>query len=141
MATQKNRVVSSVLYLGQTVRQSRVYIATQAAFQISEDDQDVNPAQASFNGFARVAYNEMEVGKVSTIDLPATIDPSSFEAFIQELMCDATEDEVAIRDGQRFVSELTLTDDLTKDVSRLGPLTRKPPFWSVRRRVKKMSAP
>lgn len=98
----------------------RIYIATQAAFQISDDDQDVNPAQATFNGFARVAYNEMEVGKVSTIDLPATIDPTSFEAFVQELMCDAAEDEVAIRDGQRFTSELALTDDLTKDVSRLG---------------------
>lgn len=124
---QLRRIVSCLqsYILAKRSDNPRVYIATQAAFQISEDDQDVNPAQASFNGFARVAYNEMEVGKVSTIDLPATIDPSSFEAFIQELMCDATEDEVAIRDGQRFVSELTLTDDLTKDVSRLGAFDTK----------------
>ena len=119
---QLRRIVSCLQSYIQAKRSDspRVYIATQSAFQISDDDHDVNPAQASFNGFARVAYNEMEVGTVSTIDLPATIDPTTFEAFVQELICDASEDEVAIRDGQRFVSELTLTDDLTKDVSRLG---------------------
>ncbi|MCU0710997.1 MAG: SDR family NAD(P)-dependent oxidoreductase [Pirellula sp.] len=123
---QLRRIVSCLqsYILAKRLDNPRIYIATQAAFQISDDDQDVNPAQASFNGFARVAYNEMEVGKVSTIDLPATIDPSSFESFIQELMCDAAEDEIAIRDGQRFVSELTLTDDLTKDVSRLGSVDK-----------------
>ncbi|XZE18095.1 SDR family NAD(P)-dependent oxidoreductase [Pirellulaceae bacterium SH449] len=119
---QLRRIVSCLqsYILAKRSDNPRVYIATQAAFQISDDDQDVNPAQSTFNGFARVAYNEMEVGKVSTIDLPATIDPASFDAFIQELMCDAAADEVTIRDGQRFVSELALTDDLTKDRSRLG---------------------
>lgn len=98
----------------------RLYLLTQAAFSVLPSDNEINPAQATFNGFARVAFNELEGGKFTSIDLPASIDETTFEALIQELICDASEDEIALREGQRYTSELTLTDDLTKDNSRVS---------------------
>ncbi|MEZ6138519.1 MAG: SDR family NAD(P)-dependent oxidoreductase [Pirellulaceae bacterium] len=98
----------------------RLYLLTQSAFCVVPSDNEVNPAQASFNGFARVAFNELESGRFTSIDLPSAIDETTFEALIQELICDAPQDEIALRQGQRFTSELTLTDDLTKDNSRVA---------------------
>lgn len=95
----------------------RLYLLTQAAFAVVPSDTEVNPAQSTFNGFARVAFNELEGGQITTIDLPSSIEEATFEALIQELICDAPQDEVALREGLRYTSELTLTDDLTKDNS------------------------
>lgn len=127
---QLRRIVTALQAYFRTKRSDtpRVYLLTQSAFQVIPSDTELNPAQASFNGFARVAFNELEVGRVSTIDLPSSIDPASFEALIQELICDGAEDEIAIRDGQRFVSELALTEDLTKDISRVGYFDKDNPI-------------
>lgn len=95
----------------------RIYLLTQGAFQVAAQDGEVNPAQSSLNGFARVAFNELESGRFTSIDLPTVIDEESFSALIQELLCDADADEVAIRDGQRLSSELGLTEALTCDQS------------------------
>ncbi len=98
----------------------RLYLLTQAGFSVVPTDKEINPAQTTFNGFARVAFNELEGGQLTSIDLPASIDEATFEALIQELICDAAQDEIALRDGQRYTSELVLTDDLTKDNSRVS---------------------
>ncbi len=84
----------------------RLYLLTQSAFSVLPTDHEVNPAQTAFNGFARVAFNELEGGQLTTIDLPASIDEATFEALIQELICDAPQDEIALRDGRRYTSEL-----------------------------------
>jgi NAD(P)-dependent dehydrogenase (short-subunit alcohol dehydrogenase family)/acyl carrier protein len=97
----------------------RLYLLTQAGFSVLPSDTEVNPAQATFNGFARVAFNELEAGQLTSIDLPSSIDEATFETLIQELICDAPQDEIALREGQRYTSELALTDDLTKDNSRV----------------------
>ncbi len=101
-------------------RVPRLYLLTQSGFHVLPTDQEINPAQATFNGFARVAFNELEAGQFTTIDLPTSIDEATFEALIQELICDGLHDEVALREGQRYVSELALSDDLTKDNSRVS---------------------
>ena len=98
----------------------RIYLLTQAGFSVLPTDKEINPAQTTFNGFARVAFNELEGGQLTSIDLPSSIDEVTFEALIQELICDAAQDEVALREGQRYTSELALTDDLTKDNSRVA---------------------
>ncbi len=119
---QLRRVVTALQALFSVPRNDslRIYLVTQSAFQVVPSDTEINPAQTTFNGFARVAFNELEIGRFSSIDLPMSIDAASFEALIQELICDGLEDEIAIREGQRFVSELALTDELTKDVSVVG---------------------
>lgn len=103
----------------------RVYVVTQAAHHVVPDDTELNPAQSAFNGFCRVAFNEMEVGRVTSIDLPNETSPECFAAFVQELICNAPDDEIAIRDGRRFTSELSLVDDLTKDISQVGRISEQ----------------
>jgi len=98
----------------------RLYLLTQSGFSVLPTDIEINPAQSAFNGFARVAFNELEGGQMTSIDLPASIDEATFEALVQELICDAPQDEIALREGHRYTSELALTDDLTKDNSRVS---------------------
>ena len=119
---QLRKIVSMVkgLFAAKLPKIPRFYLLTQAGFQVVPSDKEVNPAQATFNGFARVAFNELDGGQMTSIDLPSSIDEGTFESLIQELLCDAPEDEIALREGQRYTSELTLTNDLTKDNSRVS---------------------
>ncbi|TWT93121.1 type I polyketide synthase [Neorhodopirellula pilleata] len=105
----------------------RIYVVTQAGHQVTPSDAELNPSQSTFNGFCRVAFNELEVGRVTSIDLPKQVGDECFDAFIQELICDAPEDEIAIRDGRRFTSELSLVDDLTKDITQVGRIREDAP--------------
>ncbi|MFO0940905.1 MAG: SDR family NAD(P)-dependent oxidoreductase [Pirellulales bacterium] len=127
---QLRRIVTALQALFNSPRSDapRIYLLTQSAFQVVPSDTELNPAQSTFNGFARVAFNELEIGRFTSIDLPMSIDAASFEALIQELICDGVEDEIAIREGQRFVSELALTDALTKDISAIGTLNEQQPI-------------
>lgn len=119
---QLRRIVSMLqgLFAAKLPVIPRLYLLTQSGFSVLPTDSEVNPAQTTFNGFARVAFNELEGGQLTSIDLPASIDEATFEALIQELICDASQDEIALREGQRYTSELALTDDLTKDNSRVS---------------------
>ncbi len=108
------------LFEAKLPKMPRLYLLTQAGFQVLPTDKEINPAQTTFNGFARVAFNELDGGQMTSIDLPSSIDESTFEALIQELICDAPQDEIALREGQRYTSELALTDDLTRDNSRVS---------------------
>ncbi len=119
---QLRKVVSMLqgLFAAKLPQIPRLYLLTQAGFSVLPTDKEINPAQTTFNGFARVAFNELEGGQMTSIDLPSSIDEATFEALIQELICDAPQDEVALREGQRYTSELTLTDDLHKDNSRVS---------------------
>lgn len=97
----------------------RVYLATQMGFAIDDDDVELDPGSAAIDGFARVAANELEGFRVSTIDLPIDLaDEGPLEAMTLELICDATEDEVAIRGDIRWVSELRENKVLSDDVIR-----------------------
>lgn len=104
----------------QLARKPRIYTLTQSAVQVIPNDRVVNPVQSTFTGFAHVAFNEIDLVDFTTIDLPPVIRESSWEAVVQELICDAREDEVAIREGTRFVSELALTDSITADRTVVG---------------------
>ncbi|MFK8112095.1 MAG: SDR family NAD(P)-dependent oxidoreductase [Rubripirellula sp.] len=98
-------------------KRPRVYVVTHAAFQMDEYDGVVNPASATINGFVRVASNELDGFRFTTVDLPADLDDDTvIESLVLELVCDAEEDEVAIRGDLRLVSELMETGALTNDV-------------------------
>ncbi|PZP06938.1 Acyl transferase domain-containing protein [Pseudomonas sp. NFPP10] len=99
----------------------RAYVITHNAFKIMDNDAPVQPAQTALAGFARVAFNEIEGVRFSSVDLPATPSAADINACLRELICDAPQDEVAIRHGRRFSSRLEvqpwLADALVEDVA------------------------
>ena len=97
-------------------KRPRVYVVTSGAFSIDEYDAAAQPHSAALNGFARVAANELEGFKFSSIDLPSEPGDDEMEALVLELICDAAEDEVAIRGDSRMISQLLETGSLTDDV-------------------------
>jgi acyl transferase domain-containing protein/NAD(P)-dependent dehydrogenase (short-subunit alcohol dehydrogenase family)/NADPH:quinone reductase-like Zn-dependent oxidoreductase len=95
----------------------RAYVLTHGAFSLSERDAPVEPAQTALNGFARVAFNEIDGMRFSTVDLPVQASGEEFDSAVLELLADAPEDEIAIRGSQRYASELV------NDLSILEPKT------------------
>ncbi|HEY4297124.1 MAG TPA: SDR family NAD(P)-dependent oxidoreductase [Paraburkholderia sp.] len=105
------------------VQRPRAYLLTHNAFNASDNDAPVQPAQTALNGFARVAFNELEGMRFSTIDIPAAATGDDIDAAILELLCDAPEDEVAIRRGRRLFSRLAVTPVLAQPRIEPVPLT------------------
>ncbi|NKJ47555.1 hypothetical protein CIC12_12540 [Burkholderia sp. SG-MS1] len=98
----------------------RAYVLTRDAFSVTEHDAPVQPAQRALNGFARVAFNELEGMRFSTVDIPASTTDDDLDAAILELLCDAPEDEVAIRRGRRYFSRLAVSPVLAQP--RIEPM-------------------
>lgn len=96
-------------------RHPRVYVITQSAFQIPSYESNVEPAQTAINGFVRVAFNEIEGLRFSTVDIQQQIDDSLIDCLALELLCDSHHDEVALRGGLRLCSELRDSMLLTSD--------------------------
>jgi acyl transferase domain-containing protein/NAD(P)-dependent dehydrogenase (short-subunit alcohol dehydrogenase family)/acyl carrier protein len=96
-------------------RQPRVYVVTQGAFAVNEQDKNIQPSQSALNGFTRVAFNELEGLRFSSIDLPAKVNEDTVESLALELLCDDLHDEVALRGNFRLVSELVDSNMLTVD--------------------------
>lgn len=101
----------------------RTYVLTRNAFNASEGDAPVQPAQTALNGFARVAFNELDGMRFSSVDIPAAATDADVDAAILELLCDAPEDEVAIRRGRRLFSRLAVSPWLTQPRVEPVPLT------------------
>lgn len=93
----------------------RVYLVTQAAFAVNENETTIQPSQTALNGFARVAFNELDGFRFSTIDLPARINGDILDNLALELLCDDRHDEVALRGNLRLVSELLDSPVLSTD--------------------------
>ncbi|SAL65187.1 beta-ketoacyl synthase [Caballeronia peredens] len=95
----------------------RAYVVTRQAFALPQGasaEAAVEPAQTALNGFARVAFNELEGMRFTSIDMPSNPDANNAAALVAELLADAREDEVAIRDGRRFCSRLIADPALTE---------------------------
>ncbi len=105
-----------------TEERPRVYVVTQNAFAVQDGDECVNPVQTAINGFVRVAFNELEGLRFSTVDLPDHPNSETFETLVLELLCDDVHDEVAIRHGMRLTSELLESNVLTDDRLAYVPL-------------------
>jgi hypothetical protein len=93
----------------------RVYVVTQGAFAVNDQDKHIQPSQSALNGFTRVAFNELEGLRFSSIDLPTKVSEDSVESLALELLCDDIHDEVALRGNFRLVSELVDSPMLTDD--------------------------
>ncbi len=101
----------------------RAYVLTQGAFDVLGEQTPVEPAQTALNGFARVAFSEIEGMRFSTIDMPPAATDEEFDSAMLELLCDAPEDEVAIRRDQRYFSQLTNNLALTEPHTEPAALT------------------
>ncbi len=84
----------------------RFYVLTQCAFATENHDSPVQPGQTAINGVVRVAFNELDGLRLSSIDLPSTLDDDVLHLLTLELICDDSHDEVALRGNMRMVSEL-----------------------------------
>ena len=96
-------------------RKPRVYVVTQCGASVSENDAGVHPGQSALNGFARVAFNELEGMQFGSIDLPARVHDETIDAVTLELLCDAPHDEVALRGSMRLTSELKESTVISDD--------------------------
>ena len=99
----------------------RLWIVTRGAQQLDPDD-DVTLAQTELRGLARVLTFEHPELSATIVD----IDPNgtgSAVALVEELLAGAEHDEVALRDGQRYVHRL---------VAHPPPLAVSPPRCAIR---------
>ncbi len=109
-------------------RRPRVYLTTQCAFAIENYPDVIQPAQTAINGFVRVAFNELDGLPCSTIDLPSRISREQVDNLVLELLCDAEQDEVALRGSFRLCSQLLDSDVLDKDRIVSRPLSDDAPI-------------
>ncbi len=96
-------------------RPPRVYVVTQGSCMVNEQDRNTRPGQSALNGFCRVAFNELEGFRFSSIDLPLSIDATVTENLTLELVCDNEHDEIALRGSYRLHSELLDSNVLFDD--------------------------
>ncbi len=93
----------------------RAYVVTRNALPVRDYDSKIDPAQAAINGYVRVAFNELDGFRFSSIDLASRTDDAMLDRLVIELMGDAQHDEVAFRGSLRYVSELADSGMLSQD--------------------------
>lgn len=106
----------------------RCYIVTQQAFSVNESDSAPLPRQTALNGFARVAFNELEGFRFTTVDVPSKLRPEVIENLAMELVCDDGNDEVALRGSLRMITELVDSQILEDDRVETGYLDDQHPI-------------
>ncbi|MGH3635055.1 MAG: SDR family NAD(P)-dependent oxidoreductase, partial [Mycobacterium sp.] len=96
-------IVKTISHVG--ARNSpRMWIVTRGAQQLDPDDH-VTLAQTGLRGLARVLTFEHPELKTTIVDVDAQ-DVGSAAALVEELLACGEHDEVALRDGQRYVHRL-----------------------------------
>jgi acyl transferase domain-containing protein/acyl carrier protein len=100
-------------------RAPRLWLATRGAQSIGEEC--VNAAQAPLWGMARVIAQERPDLRCTRLDLDPSAGARETEAVVSELLADSAEDQVAWREGERYVLRL---DRYRPAVTRAG--------WSIR---------
>ena len=97
----------------------RLWIVTRAAQQLAAGD-GVTLAQTTLRGIARVLTFEHPELKATIVDLDAE-GGGSAEALVHELCADAGHDEVALRDGHRYVNRLVRVPTTVDGVVAVEP--------------------
>jgi acyl transferase domain-containing protein len=82
----------------------RLYIVTQGTQVVSGTDTMHSLGQTSLMGLARVTFNEHPSLRCTQVDV-ATMDPN-IKALAQEILADDREDDVALREHERYVHRL-----------------------------------
>ena len=107
----------SVLYLAQSLTRSegvelpRLWLVTQCAQSIDREIQAVNSLQSGVWGLNRVLVNELPGLRSTAIDLGEQLNDEVWESFIDELLLDGPEDEIALRGSNRFIHRFCRPSD------------------------------
>ena len=112
---ESGRVVgpTSVLHLVQaltTAAQSnspRLWLVTRGAQPVEADAGAVSIAQAPLWGMGRSIDHEHPELRCSRVDLALEGQPEDLDAFVQELLADASDTDVAFRGARRYVARLS----------------------------------
>ncbi len=104
-------------------RAPRLWLATRGAQGIGNES--VNPAQAPLWGMARVIAQERPELRCTRLDLDPEMASNEADAMAGELLADSAENQVAWRDGERYVLRLDryLPESLCADWSVNGEAT------------------
>ncbi|MGA1863714.1 MAG: SDR family NAD(P)-dependent oxidoreductase [bacterium] len=102
----------SLLFLFQKIfkinpdNKPRIYVLTQGAHSIDKTDEQINIGQATVVGLSRVAFNEYPEYKCTLIDTGPDTDDFSLKQIQNELLSNNEENDIAFRNGKRFVHRL-----------------------------------
>ncbi len=102
----------------------RLWIVTRGAQQLAAGE-GVTLAQTTLRGIARVLTFEHPELKATIVDLDAD-GGGSADALVHELLADADHDEVALRDGHRYVNRLVRVPTSVDGVLAVEP---RPAWW------------
>ncbi|MDT7769695.1 MAG: hypothetical protein QOI30_2705, partial [Mycobacterium sp.] len=103
---------TSVLHLVQALTTTpshtpRLWLVTRHAQPVEADADVVSIAQAPVWGMGRSIDHEHPELRCSRVDLPIQEQPEDLEAFVQELLANASDTDVAFRGRRRYVARLT----------------------------------
>jgi phthiocerol/phenolphthiocerol synthesis type-I polyketide synthase C len=112
---ESTRVIgpTSVLHLVQAVTAApqsdspRLWLVTRGTQPVEADADVVSIAQAPLWGMGRSIDHEHPELRCSRVDLPIQEQPDDLEAFVQELLANASDTDVAFRGRRRYVARLT----------------------------------
>ncbi len=94
----------------------RLYVITRGAQQVVESDQMEANAQWPLIGLSRVAFNELPDNHCTLVDINSKDQHVDSNLIVTELLSDSLEDDVALRNNQRFVKRLDRTSiDILED--------------------------
>ncbi len=96
--------------LEQKTSSPRVWLVTNGAFDVVEDDAELHPTQAPLWGLGRVTGNEHPELRPSLVDLSPRMAPSEVDALADELLAQTAEDEIALRGTRRYVHRFQTID-------------------------------
>jgi acyl transferase domain-containing protein/acyl carrier protein len=85
----------------------RLWLVTRHAQPVEADADVVSIAQAPVWGMGRSIDHEHPELRCSRVDLPIQEQPDDLEAFVQELLANASDTDVAFRGRRRYVARLT----------------------------------
>ncbi|MCY7294927.1 type I polyketide synthase [Alteromonas sp. a30] len=108
-------IISAAYTMGAASKQAisgrpRVYMLTQNGQNVLEGD-NIEPAQASIWGFCKSVAIEHPEYAISRIDLPTEYDEDDMDVLCTEISSNSKEDQVAIRQGKRFVARMNYRFD------------------------------
>ncbi|MFT4925581.1 MAG: acyl transferase domain-containing protein [Phenylobacterium sp.] len=91
----------------------RLVVVSQSAHQLETEQTLPRPDQAALWGFTRVLASEHPEYKVSLVDLSASVAGAEVLSLADEILGDEFEQEIALRQQQRFVNRLTRCEQTT----------------------------
>jgi acyl transferase domain-containing protein/NADPH:quinone reductase-like Zn-dependent oxidoreductase/SAM-dependent methyltransferase/aryl carrier-like protein len=89
----------------------RLWVVTRGAQSVGRRAEDTSAAQGSLWGLRRVVANESPKLRATIVDLSSSATATEIRSLCEELLRDGGEDEIALREGSRYVHRLVRSAD------------------------------